>query len=118
MFAGLIPSRWQEHHDYTHKDPQHADTNTKTWARKLSWWLTMQGFELWELRNQQLHGNKNRRSMIHDLLNQKIIHLYSLQEEISHHDRHIFSMELEQRLEMTETQKRLWVEATSHTIYK
>ena len=88
------------------------------WAKKISGWLIQQGFALWETRNQKLHREQKSRHTIHEILNEKIIYLYSLQDEVNHHDRHIFDTELEKRLKMSEQQKRIWIETTSPTIHQ
>jgi len=56
--------------------------------------------------------------MIHQLLNQKIQKMYSMQQEINAQDRDIFHLPIEERLQHTKYQKVRWIEQTSATISK
>ena len=51
-------------------------------------------------------------------LNQKIHHLYNLQDSMSHHDRDIFQCPLDDRLSLSEKQKTRWIEQTTRTAQK
>jgi len=52
------------------------------------------------------------------LLDQKIQHLFSLQNEINVHDRDIFTIPIEERYKMTDRQKEKWIENTEQTVYQ
>ena len=118
FFAGLLPRSWQHNISQLSKDCDIAQHDTKIWARKLSGWLTQQGFDLWERRNTQINEQNNKTSTNHTVLNDKITQLYTLQPDINYYDRNLFQMALEDRLKMTERQKRQWINITEPTIHR
>ena len=118
IFAGLLPKSWTtqastpgEHHNI----PQHSPD---TWSTKFSNWLTLQGHEIWKLRNTQVHDNESETSTTDHQLNQKIQRLYDSQTEMGYHDRDIFHQPIEERLALSTAQKMTWIEQTTSTIQK
>jgi len=89
-----------------------------SWATKFRHWLIQQGFELWTQRNTLIHENSSQPSTNHSILNQKISHLYSLQSEVLHHDKDIFDVPINDRYDLTEKQKKIWIEQTTTTVTK
>jgi len=112
MFAGLLPQQWIMSH--THSNAPH---HTQKWALTLSKWLTQQGYDLWLLRNKQVNDNDDT-PPIHQRLNQQIEQLYQLQWEIPVTDRKLFDIPIEERYNLPEKLKQIWIlEATGTYIY-
>jgi len=113
IFAGLLPTSWQ--YLLEQQTPGNL-TNTKLWATRLSCWICQQSYELWTIRNSSIHEHTTTPSTTHQILNQKILHLYSLQHELLATDRDIFAIPLEERFNLTEKQKLLWITHTTKTV--
>ena len=114
IFTGLLPKKWTEkcvahHNPTTHSRRPH-------WAKQFGKWLLQQGHELWMQRNNTIHDKERKHSTMDFVLNQKICHLYSLQEGISYHDRDLFSQPLADRLQLTQHQKMTWITNTTRTM--
>ena len=113
VFVGLFPNTWK--HQYS-SDCQCPTNIMNQWARRLGKWVTQQSHDLWLQRNASIHDIETRHSTKDTILNQKIRHLYSLQEEISYHDREIFSQPVEDRLKLSYQQKMTWLTQTTKTM--
>ena len=83
----------------------------------VSKWLTQQGYNLWQLRNSQVHDNQDEQ-VSDTLLNQKIEKLYGLQGELSHFDKALFQQPIENEYKLTNKQKQEWIDQTTQTVYK
>ena len=116
IFAGLLPLRWKTQEPIYQKSGK--NWNPQTWAKQLGKLLIQHGLEAWVRRNEMLHKNEMNQTTIHNVLNDKIHQLYSLQYELNAHDRDIFHVPKEQRLKMTERQKKHWIDTTTTTVYK
>jgi len=110
IFSGLLPRSW-----FRPPHKQNNDRTTQNKMMKLSKWFVNQGHELWLLRNQQVQATSDT-TPNQKRLNQKIAHLYKLQEELPIHDRVLFDTPLEERLELTEKQKITWIDETTATV--
>ena len=113
IYAGLLPLQWKEslgtHSTFT-------STMCDKWMKQLGQWFTTQGHELWISRNNNLHDKEKKHSTMDYILNQKIRRLYSLQEAIGYHDRDLFATPLEDRLNLNNHQKMLWITTTTKTM--
>jgi len=116
IFAGLLPLRWTNHSQHQTTTGDLTIITSNNWSRKLSLWLTMQGHEAWQARNQQIHAKTTSKSPMTTFLNQKIHHLYQLQYEIGYHDRALFHQPIDDRLALTDKQKMTWIENTTNTM--
>ena len=113
VFVGLFPTDWKHQHSI---DCQGTQNTMNKWARQLGKWVIHQSHELWLARNTSIHDKDKRHSTMDTILNQKIRHLYSLQEEIGYHDRDMFSHPLEERLKLSYHQKMTWLTQTTKTM--
>ena len=113
IFAGLLPSLWQP--DTFNTTSAHRAPHQ--WTMTVSKWLTQQGYNLWQLRNSQVHDNQDEQ-VSDTLLNQKIEKLYGLQGELSHFDKALFQQPIENEYKLTNKQKQEWIEQTTQTVYK
>ena len=71
------------------------------WAKQFGRWLIQQGHDLWLHRNKQIYDKDNKASTMEIILNQKIRQLYTLQDEIGYHDRELFTIPMEDRLNLS-----------------
>ena len=111
-FAGLLPHQWNIHSTNTTVTSQGNTNRIKTLGR----WFIQQGHELWLQRNKQIYDKDKKASTKDIILDQKIQQLYSLQEQIGYHDRDLFSLPLEDRLQLNHHQKMTWITHTSRTM--
>ena len=114
IFVGLLPKKWTEKREAPNNNTNHS--RRPQWAKQFGLWLLQQGHELWLQRNTTIHDKERKHSTMDFVLNQKIRHLYSLQEEISYHDHDLFSQPLEDRLQLTQHQKMTWITNTTRTM--
>ena len=61
---------------------------------------------------------KNEDTTTDKMLNQKIEKLYRLQDEISHYDRNLFQIPIEDRYNLSKKQKLEWIDQTTQMVYK
>ena len=113
IFAGLIPKEWTNTIRTYNNQMQ-----TKRWTTQISKWFIQQGHELWTQRNTFIHDKEDQQSTIHQVLNEKIDHIYSLQNEVNYHDQDIFQTPIEERYKLHEHSKRVWIEETMKTIHQ
>ena len=112
-FAGLPPLQWRQEHRNTH-----THHNTNRWILILNNWLVLQGFDLWMQRNKALHDNTEQPNITHQILNEKIKHLYTLQHDVGSHDREIFQTPIEEKFKLTLQQQKIWIDTTATTIHQ
>ena len=93
VFAGLLPLRWAQHQ--VTGSPM-LTISQHQWAMKRSKWLVQQGYDLWNLRNSQVHADNDELTTTDLLLNQKIDKLYQLQDEVSHYDKKLLQQPIEE----------------------
>ena len=84
--------------------------------KQLAKWLIRQGYEICTTRNNNVHNKEKKASPMEYALNQKIRTLYSLQYEVGYHDRDIFSIPMEDRLQLTQHQKMTCITHTTKTM--
>ena len=115
-FAGLFPKQWR----YLMRTTMTSDNykQVQQWHKKFGRWMIEQGYDLWSLPNKKVHEDSPLPSTIHTILNQQIKSIYELQSEVSPHDTAIFDISIEDRYQLTEKQKRVWIERTTHTVSK
>ena len=89
--------------------------STQLWALKLSKWFTQQGFDIWILRNQQVH-DKDDTTPLHQRLNHQIDQLYKLQDDLPATDRTLFDTPIEERYNLPEKFKKTWISETTKTV--
>ena len=117
LFAGLLPKHWTHQAQQSKNDPTIRPAS-QHWNIHFSKWITTQGHAVCLLRNKQVY-EKEQDTTTKDLhLNQKIRHLYQLQESMSHHDCDIFQCPIEDRIALSEKQKLRWIEQTTRTVLK
>ena len=81
----------------------------------MSKWFAQQGFDLWILRNQQIH-DKDTTTPLHQRLNQQIDQLYNIKDELPATDRPLFDTPIEEIYNLPETLKKTWISETTKTV--
>ena len=112
IFGGLLPRPWGR--TTTNKN---GNSNYNLWHVKMSRWFTQQGHKLWLQRNQQNKPQEDN-TPIKQRLQQQIKNLYTLQDEVPYLDKTIFDTPLEERIQMTDRSKQIWIAETTKTVKK
>ena len=85
---------------------------------KLIKWLIHELYRLWQSRNNDVHKPKDTPSRLEQETKAKVRNLYSLVDQVSHADRVIFDVPLDNRLTHHWTSLAAWVKRTQPVIKK
>ena len=113
--AGLIPTEWTTSQlQYMTYDTSKITLNGNQWTHSLIYWLIQQSYQIWQHRNNKLHGCKNTDDT-NNQLHHHVRDLYSQKMQLLPIDQKMFHLPLEQRLQQTISTLKQWFQQTYKT---
>jgi hypothetical protein len=114
---GLLDESWSMFQDeyFNQTGTRKIDQSGKIWNTKLSGWLIREARNRWTARNNEVHKDDDGKSKIEQETLEQVRNLYKLADDMSYHDKSMFDVPLEQRLQLPTNTLRQWIKNTIPT---
>ena len=111
LVRGLVVTDWglaQERH----AAPIQAGTVSDTWTASLCKWLVREGRSIWMQRNEENFSEPEGKTRDEQEAIEQITRLYSMEGELSQHDKAILGLPMEERLQQPVKSLQKWISST------